>query len=284
MKPFFSIGLTLSLLLTNATGAETIGLVVPSDVLQDYQNLLNHRPVNSIDDYAGPSSRRDTVEVVLVQQALIAGGINEPVKFVAADSYNRILRLLQSGEALIGATSVWAINIMAAKEAIALSDMVIPDGQFEAGFYTSADNIRALATTSLSELQQLHIVANPAWTADWLTLQKLGIQHLESTPQWSSMVRMVLFNRVDALIAPFQQRADLTLHTEFGVLYPIPNIKIALEGARFFPVSVKHPRGLSILVALNRGLQKLHASGKIERAYRESGFYNEKVKSWVKLN
>jgi hypothetical protein len=165
-----------------------------------------------------------------------------------------------------------------------LSDALIPDGQFEAGFYTSADNQHALNTKSLTDLQQLHIVANPAWTVDWVTLQRLGIKKLEATPQWNSMVRMVLAHRVDALLAPFQNRPDLSLRTDFGVLYPIPNIKISLSGARHIPVSLKHPRGLVILSLLNQGIRAMHKDGTITKAYTQAGFYNPHVKDWLMLN
>ncbi len=277
--------LGLFVCLRETTGvADELSIVVPQDVLHDYEQLRDRRAVATIDDYSGLGSRRDTVEIILLQQAFLRAGVDEPVRFITADSYSRILRLLQSGEALAGGTSVWAINVASVQDAVALSDELIPDGKFEAGFYTTANNATALRASTLNDIQALHIVANPAWTVDWQTLNQLGIRHLEATPQWNSMVRMVLAHRVDALLAPFQNRVDLSLRTEFGVLYPIPGIKIALKGARFLPVSLKHPRGMVMLSALNQGLKKLRDEGRIERAYRQSGFYNQQVKNWRRLN
>ncbi len=264
--------------------ADELTLIVPNDVLHDYELLLNNRSAHQLHDFSGTGSRRDTVEMIIVQQALWQGGITEPVKFVTADSYSRILRMLETGEALLGATSVWENSTQSVKDSVALTDSVIPDGQFVAGFYTSADNQRALNADSLAKIQQLQIVANPAWSADWSTLQTLGIRRLEATPQWNSMVRMVLAHRVDALLAPFQNRPDLTLHTDFGTLHPIPNIKVALRGSRHFPVSLKHPRGLIVLTVLNQTLRKMHRDGTIQRAYSQSGFYNARVKEWKLIN
>jgi len=264
--------------------SDELTLVVPSDVLLDYELLINHRPLMSIQHYDGDGARRDSVEVLLTQQALYRGGIREPTKFVVADSYSRILRLLESGEALLGATTVWANNVESAQNRIALSEELIPNGRFEAGFYTSVDNQAALAVSSLEQLRELHVVANPAWIVDWQTLQQLQFRHLEATPQWTSMVRMVLIKRVDVLLAPFQNRPDLSLHSEFGILYPIPKIKIHLSGTRHLPVSLKHSRGLPVLSVLNQGLHEMREDGTLERAYTEAGFYNPHVKNWKSLN
>lgn len=138
----------------NVGMADELTMVLPNDVLHDYELLLNNRAIAEIHDYSGLGSRRDTVEVILAQQAFLRIGIKEPIKFITADSYSRILRLLQSGEALMGATSVWAINIESVSDSVALSDALIPDGKFEAGFYTSSDNLNALSAKTLNDIQQ----------------------------------------------------------------------------------------------------------------------------------
>ena len=62
-----------------------LSLVIASDVLSDYHKFLGDREPVEIKDYSGNHSRRDVVEVVLLQQALARGGFQAEVLFKTAD-------------------------------------------------------------------------------------------------------------------------------------------------------------------------------------------------------
>ena len=63
---------------------EELIIVIPGDVKRDYELFVSGRDPLEIKDYSGLGSRRDVVEVVLIQQALALGGITEPIRFLPA--------------------------------------------------------------------------------------------------------------------------------------------------------------------------------------------------------
>ena len=50
--------------------AMTIDIIVPGDVLQDYREFVAGNDVHTITQFTGKKTRRDVVELVLIQQAL----------------------------------------------------------------------------------------------------------------------------------------------------------------------------------------------------------------------
>lgn len=95
---------------------------------------------------------------------------------------------------------------------------------------------------------------------------------------------MVDKGRGDFTLAPFQQTADLSLESNGVKLIPIPNLKIALAGNRSYVVSKNGIMGQEILPILNKGIRELQKKKIFEKAYRESGFFNPRVKKWKRVN
>jgi len=265
----------------SGTTAE-VTLLVPPDVLADYQTWLASRDPLTLNTFGGAGARRDVVEVVLVQQALALGGERGPVRFIAAPTYERILVELTAGNAAMLATSAWHTDLAALSE-VAISRAVIPEGGFTAGMYVMPNNTRALAAHTLADLRALAFVSDPAWKADWSTLQQLAPTRLESTPTWPTMVRMVAAGNADVLLAPFQPAEDLALMAEGVRLVPIPGFTVGLLGSRHFAVSLKYPDGARLSAALDRGLSELLAAGTVQRAYEEAGFLNPRVAGWQRV-
>ena len=267
----------------NANG-QPASILLAADVHEDYLDFVHGRDVLTIDDYSGPGSRRDVIEVVLFRQALDAGNWEGRVRFVAANSYQRIVKEIETGRSLASATSVWYADLALSPDHYHISVPVIENGQFEAGLYARPDNMKAMAARDLDAVKALRTVSNESWTADWNTLEALGLNELHSVVEWLPMVRMVDAGRVDFLLAPFQPTADFSLEVDGIRLLPIPGVKLGLQGSRHFGVSRRHPLGDRFFLALNTGLRALKATGRIERAYRESGFFNRRVADWTMLN
>ncbi|MCP4321002.1 MAG: hypothetical protein GY787_03950, partial [Alteromonadales bacterium] len=66
-------------------------------------------------------------------------------------------------------------------------------------------------------------------------------------------------------------------------LVPVPDIKIGLQGTRHFAVSKRHPKGKEVIKALDAGIKLMKEQGIVDKAYSDSGFFNEKVKHWNKI-
>lgn len=279
----FLRSLWMSLLLLPGFAVESLTVVVPPDVLADYRTWLADRDPLTMEGFAGSGARRDVVEVALLQRALAAGGERRPVGFVTAASYERTLAELRSGTALLLGTSAWRSDLAALGDEVAISRPLIPEGGSLAGIYVLPANVRALAARDAAAVHGLGMVSNPAWTADWTTLQELAPAHLERTPTWAAMVRMVAAGNVDGLLAPFQSTDDLSLTAEGVRLVPIPGLAVRLAGSRHLAVSLRHVDGAAVAAALDRGLARLEEDGTIARAYRDAGFANPRVVDWTRI-
>lgn len=261
----------------------TIG--VPTDVLKDYHIFMNQRHPLNIESYSGPHSRRDVVEVVLIQQALILGGLTDTqFELKPFPTYLRLFTELREGAIVVNGTSIWLTDLEKDRNAIYISDPAIENGMFSAGLYTSLENNTALEARTLSQIQKLSAVSSRDWPPDWATLTSLNLRDLRHVQNWKAMVKMTFNQRVDFLLAPFQQNKDLLLHVDDMTLTPIHGVKLSLSGSRHFAVSKKNPAGKAIFTALQQGLKILKERGDITRAYRESGFFSPQVENWHKLN
>jgi ABC-type amino acid transport substrate-binding protein len=268
---------------TASLAAETPILAAgPADVMADYQLFLNQRDVLQLSDFSGPHSRRDVVEVALFHQALHQGGWRNPLKFQDMPSVERLRRELSTGHVSSSCTSYWSEDISGAEAHIDLSQAVVGNGEFEAGFYTVETNARAMRAKNLADLQGLTGLSNQTWLVDWRNLKRLGLQAQHVT-NWELMPKMVAAGRADFLLAPFQATPDLSLQVGRVRLMPIPGFKISMQGTRHYLISKVHKDGPRLQAALNNGLQHLRQQGVIRKAYMQSGFFNPRVSDWLRL-
>ena len=271
----------LSSIAFSALALQQADVGVPADVLKDYTEFLNGRNANEITDYSGPKSRRDVVELVLVQQAIARSGADIKVNFVPESEYTEILRKVTDGELVAAGTSVWKSDLVERRDSVFITTAMISRGEFEAGFYTHPNNKTALAANSREKIRSLIGVSSETWTIDWKTLTALNMRTLKNTPDWGEMVRQVSEQETDFLLAPFQAGADMELDIgrEFK-LVPIRDIKIGLDGSRHLAVSRKHALGGQFNSALHLGLLRLKPDGVLTKAYEQSGFFNGNVRDW----
>lgn len=95
---------------------------------------------------------------------------------------------------------------------------------------------------------------------------------------------MVVADRADITLAPFQSNSDMKVHVDDLEPVPIPGVNVSLPGSRHWPISKKHPRGEEIHTALEKGISVLQQNNVIQRAYEEGGFFHPAVKEWKLLN
>ncbi|MCP4324261.1 MAG: hypothetical protein GY787_20870 [Alteromonadales bacterium] len=261
---------------------EELIIVIPNDVKRDYDLFLAGRDPLGINEYGGLGSRRDVIEVVLIQQALALGGITDPIRFIVTSSHARIIKQVHSGKAVMSGNSIW-YDLLNDRDLLYVSESIIENGQFEAGIYTILENQKALSAKTLLDVRSLTAVSSKAWIIDWQTLNAMEMSSLINTVKWSSMVKMVAKGRADFLLAPFQPSTDMSFTPEGIHLVPVPNIKIGLQGTRHFAVSKRHPKGKEVIKALDAGIKLMKEHGIVDKAYSDSGFFNAKVKDWKKL-
>lgn len=259
-------------------------IAVLPDIHHDYLLFLDNRPVNAVSDYSGNYARRDVIELVLMQQALILGGFNQTLQLVDDQNYFRSIRNLIDGKTLSISSTIWHQDLIDQQEHLHISAPIVKDGQYVVGLYTSPKNQRALSSKTLAHLTQLKVATSRHWKPDMDTLHHLGFDKLMYTPSWRNIARMLNAGRVDLTLSPVANTQDKELRVDGITLVPIEGIKISISGSRHWAVSKKHPLGDEFYRALSLGVEQLRRTGTIERAYRESGFFHPALEGWILLN
>lgn len=278
-------GVIGGLLLTLAAHAgNTITAAVDEDIIADYQLFIGERDPISVAYFGGPGARRDVIELVLLQQALHLGGFKGKVVLRPENSYLRILKLIQDGQVPLSGALMWHDDLTRYSDYLFTTKAVVKEGEFIAGLYTHATNIKALNATTPQQIQQLSAASNDHWKADVATLKSLGIKKIYYATYWVQIVRMVVADRADITLAPFQSNSDMKVQVDNLELVPIPGVKVSLPGSRHWPVSKKHPQGREIFAALEKGIALLEEQNIIQRAYEECGFFHPAVNDWKLLN
>ncbi|MGA1931412.1 hypothetical protein ACH5BF_01630 [Arcobacter sp. YIC-464] len=281
-KIFLILCFFISMLFSNAN---ELKVIIEKDVLDDYLKFIENKDPLKMTDFRGEHSRRSTVELVLLQQALERGGYKVPsLKFILTPSYTRKIVQLKNGSGFSSGTSLWFYDLDKLRDFVYITEPLILKAEYEAGFYTVESNKKALSAKSLEDIQQLTAISNKYWVPDWRTLESLNLKKLINTTKWKFIVRMVSINRGDFLLASFQPTPDLSFLTEGVKLVPIQGLKIGLNDSRHFAISKKYPNSKELFEALNKGIKILRKEGVITKAYKQSGFFNEKVQHWKKLN
>lgn len=271
---FFSVG---------AHANETVILAVNEDIPRDYQRFLAGRDPLDVKHYSGDGARRDIIELTLLMQALRLGGFTKPVELQIEPSYLRILRGVADGRFISSGALMWKSDIDELRTVLEASRPLLKEGEFVVGIYTTLKNHAVFNKLEFKRLKELNVVTNAQWKSDVRTLKDLGFNRITFAPNWMNMVRMIEAGRAQITLAPFQASDNMITAVGDLKLYPLQGVKIAISGSRHWPISQKHPDGHAFYEALERGLAQLEATGTIQRAYRECGFFHPEVKSWKLL-
>ena len=262
---------------------EAVILAVNDDIPQDYQRFLAGRDPMDVQHYSGDGARRDIVELTLLMQALRLGGFTKPIELRIEPSYLRILRGVADGRFISSGALMWKADIDKLRPALIASRPLLKEGEFVVGIYTTQKNHAAFNSLPPKKLKELNVVTNAQWKSDVRTLKDLGFNRITYAPNWTNMVRMIEAGRAQITLAPFQASDNMITSVGDLKLYPLQGVKVAISGSRHWPISQKHTDGNAFYEALERGLSQLEATGTIQRAYRECGFFHPEVKSWKLL-
>ncbi|WP_304635166.1 hypothetical protein [Pseudoalteromonas sp.] len=252
--------------------ANEVVIFIRDDVFDDYSRFLKGREPIEVKDFSGAYIRRDVVDMIIAQQALILGGFTKPFRYHKGNINYRNTKLLENGKLLISFDSVWSLDANKLTRDVYVSAPVIREGEYFAGVYTSPRNEKVFKINQLSDFSQLTAVSTPRWQTDWQTLSALPLKELLREDEWLSQVRMVSMQWVDFVMVPLMPSLNNRYILEDINLVAVPDVLLQLNDSRHFIISKKHPDGKAAYTALQKGLQQLREAGAIEKAYREAGF------------
>jgi len=256
---------------------DVIKIAIPKDVLISYKNFLGKRKPTEVYNYRNKHSRRDVVETVLLLKILNLK--DDQYKFVEVDSYERAIKLIESGQVDVYATSVWKNDI--SKRTASISPTLIRDGEFTAGIYVRPDSKFLQGPFNI---RRIKFLSNKAWTRDWKTIKSLGPKSLVSTTTWNSVLKMIHAKRADAILAAFPPNKDLVRYNPITNLVPIPNVKVVINGTRHWAISNNSEKSKLVSKKLQEGVKNLRKKKEFFKAYMQSGFLNERTITWEIIN
>lgn len=265
---------------TTSAAQKTIDILVPPAVLEDIPVFLDNDSIVSVKDFDRPKSRRDTVDFILLYQALVLGGIDETdIKLInwGDDSYNRLLSRLRSGAQVLFSNTIWREDITEDDPTLTVSEASLKNGDYIAGLYMAPNNPKFSQPIDLTHLTA---ISSKQWRPDWQALEKLPLKHLYREVNWEGMLKMVHSQRVDFMLIPFSAHPDFEQKALGITLKPLKNIKIALAGSRGWAISKTHPRSIEVINAVNKGIAQLKHQGIVRQAYIAAGVINPRVAHW----
>jgi hypothetical protein len=287
MKTKISIRILIIILLccnTVDAASSAVEVTVEADTYNAAQNILAGKKPIQIDNFEGEIFERTVVEFILAQQALTLGGSKLALSFVTGNYDARNAKLLQDGLLLINVDSMWLSHAKTFINDVYISDPVIRKGEYYAGIFTSLNKQNNITINNLSDFQKLSVISSKHWPVDWQTLLQLRPKSLTHDEEWISMTKLVSMGWIDVMLIPFTKNMPFRYQGVSYDLIAVEGVKIALNDSRHFLVSKHHPHGKETFQALQKGLKILRQKGLIEKAYRQSGFFNDKVKNWTTIN
>ncbi|CAM4051636.1 hypothetical protein [Pseudoalteromonas byunsanensis] len=258
---------------------ESVQMYIRDDVFADYQRFLKGRSPLEVDDFSGGYIRRDVVDMVLIQKALLLGGFDKKFTYQTGNVNFRNTKLLEQGKLLLSFDSYWLADAQHIQQHIYISEAVIRHGEYYAGIFYAPDNRQVVNISHWNDLKALSAVSTPRWRTDWTTLQQLPLKKHVIEHEWVAQARMVSMQWVDFMLMPLMPSKNNEYKLEGIHLVAHPKWVVLLEGSRHFVVSKLHPDGERAFAALQKGLQKLRAQGVVKNAYAQAGF----IPDWSKM-
>ncbi|WP_105167391.1 hypothetical protein [Pseudoalteromonas sp. T1lg23B] len=261
------------------TQSESVQMYIRDDVFADYQRFLKGRSPLDVDDFSGGYIRRDVVDMVLIQKALLLGGFDKKFTYQTGNVNFRNTKLLEQGKLLLSFDSYWLADARPLEQHVYISEAVIRHGEYYAGIFYAPDNHQVLNLSHWDELKTLSAVSTPRWRTDWSTLQQLPLKNHVIEHEWVAQARMVSMKWVDFMLMPLMPSKNNEYKLEGIHLVAHPKWVVLLDGSRHFVVSKLHPEGERAFAALQQGLKQLRAQGIIKKAYAQAGF----IPDWSKM-
>lgn len=250
---------------TSADGEKFLKFIKNSNLkdVRDFRSqLLDSNPV---------------LDSVLIARALALAGVKTEFTVVTIPNSAREREMISDDIADIAGTTQWDFYKNIYKNKCVFSDIVIPDGFFEKGLYTTKAKSESIRILSANDLSKYSIAINKNWVVDWETLEAFHPKYLYDTPTRQSMFSMVLNERADFTLQGFSANTDLSIEENGVRLYPVKGVKIILNGTRHFMINRKKRE---LLDAVERGIKIMKNDGSLMAILKQSGFDNNATASW----
>jgi len=263
--------------------AKTI-ISVPATVNleMNYLAFMDNRTPGQVASFSSPYASRNVVSLVLIQKALLLGGLDDvEFEFHIVPNSERERAEVKSGRVVVGSQDYWDYDF---DDTVYKSDPIITDGTFEKGLYTYPTNVSMLSVRHVEELKNRSAVIVGTWKGDITLLRSLEIKDVHAVYELQAIARFLSLGRADFTLMEFSSRPDMSVSISGLPLVPVPGIKVVLPGNRCWMVSKKHPLGDQVFKALGIGLKRLQQEGTIRRALTESGFFQKRTKGWRVIN
>ncbi|WP_432737853.1 hypothetical protein [Maridesulfovibrio sp. FT414] len=229
-----------------------------------------------IHDYSSKYASRPVIALLIIVQALNAGGMDAQFEFIPYPNHARSLSELKKGKAHILDTDIWEQHF---DDSVYKTAPLIRSGEFEKGIYTYAESGLLQSQPDLNSLLKLKPITGMAWTTDIACLRSMGFDKIETAPTYPLLFKMLSRRRADFTLLEFARGAGNHYNND-DVLYPVQGIKVVLPYSRHFMVSRKHSGGKDVYEALEKGLNILRRDGTIERALYQSGALCRDTRDW----
>lgn len=270
--------LLASLLHLQAAHTATLNISVPSDVHLNYLELLDGKQALEIDNYS--QARRSSAEVLLLVQMLKIGGFKDQIRLLPFSREDYAPTKLRNTSAHMLSASEWLneINRQNKRENQLISSAIVKKGEYKVGLYTHPKHLGLKNSNNLSGLSA---TTHRLWQADISTLNELQIDSIHFSNSYDLMLKMVKSGRVDLMLASFKNTPDMALITQNIKLTPIKGVQVGINDSRHWAFLNSHDEvSLKAHAALETGIKVFRQQGRIQRAFTESGFFNQRTSSW----
>jgi hypothetical protein len=249
-----------------------------------FRHFMADKKITDRITYKSPDlDTAQVIDTILISKALTLGGMDADLEFTKIPNSERERAMVLAGDVAIAGTSQWDWWADENKDVIYKSDVVVPNGSFEKGLYTTEARVNSIVLNSTADLANVICVTNKIWRVDWTTLSRLHFKHLDAAPNTETMFKMVNGGHADLTIQSFSGLPDMSITVSGITLYPIKGWKVLLDGSRHYVVSKKNPHGARVFEALQKGLSVMKQTDEVARALTESGFFNVNVKNWKSI-
>jgi hypothetical protein len=252
-------------------------------LIDGFENWTAGQSWAEIRQFKNENATRPVVDLVLELQALKAGGLDFDFELVRTLRYDLSVKEVFEGRADLSAETIWDSEIPTGAPTLLKTASVIQDGEFVKGIYVLPTRSDMLKITSIGELRSHIGIVVGGWSVDTHTLEKMNINQLVRAVVPAVSFRQMMAGKADFTLYEFSANPDMSVEAGGVRLVPVPNCKVALAGSRSWVVSKNGASAQEIYQALNAGLAILRNNGTIERAFRESGFFDPRVNDWKRL-
>lgn len=276
--PFIYTLLALYLVSQNIASASPLKISSPKDVHSNYLDIISNKKPLEINNYN--KARRSSAEVLLLVQMLREGGFQDELQFLpfSREDYART-KLRNTNAHMLSATE-WLrqISQQADRESRLISSAIVRKGEYKVGLYTHPKHPGLKNNNNLSGLSA---TTHRLWQTDIATLNELKIDSIHFSNSYDLMLKMVKSGRVDLMLASFKNTPDMALITQNIKLNPIKGVQVGINDSRHWVFLNRHDEtSIKAHTALETGINAFRQQGRIQRAFTESGFFNQRTSSW----